>query len=86
MTYSAQNVNVRDISFVKKGNGGNDGSDSAFIMKTYYDRKFISWGNIGCYYFSVKAASQRHFGYSITVPMYIASYICAATMPSKVKQ
>lgn len=77
LAYDAQN-NVAAINFVRKDNGGLDNSDSVYITKTWYDKKFITWDNLGFGFFGSAAFGQQHLGYGITVPFYMAASIYPA--------
>lgn len=78
LIYDAQN-NVAAISFVRKDNGGNDNSDSIYITKSWYDKKFITWNNLGFGFFGSAAFGQQHLGYGISVPFYMGGSIYPAT-------
>jgi YD repeat-containing protein len=77
LTYDTQN-NVAAINFVRKDNGGIDNSDSVYIAKTWYDKKFVTWNNLGFGFFGSAAFGQQHLGYGITVPFNIATHIFPA--------
>jgi hypothetical protein len=77
LTYDAQN-DVTAISFLRKDNGGNDNSDSVYITKTWYNKKFVTWNDLGFGYFGLAAFGQQHLGYGIAVPFNMVSYIYPA--------
>lgn len=74
LAYDAQN-NVAEINFIRKDNGGNDNSDSVHIVKTWYDKKFITWNDLGFGFFGSAAFGQQHLGYGITVPFNMAANV-----------
>lgn len=67
--------NVKQVDFVRRDNGGLDNSDSISISKGYYDRKFITWSDMGFDFFGTASAGQEHLGYGIVVPFSLASSI-----------
>ena len=74
LTYDAKN-NVTHIGFVRKDNGGQDNADSISITKTWYEKRFVSWGNMGFNYFGTAPCGQQHLGYGIAIPFSMAGYI-----------